>query len=437
MPVLTSNSGRRPKMAEVAVIGGGVAGIQAALDIANHGIRVHLIEREPSIGGHMAQLDKTFPTNDCSMCILSPKMVDVARNPNVVLHTLTEVKSITGEVGDFTITAIRHPRYVDENTCNGCGDCTEICPVEVYNEFDAGVGVRKAIYKPHPQVVPNITIRDATHCIDCGLCYDICGKDAIFHEEEEKEIELHVASVVIATGFRTFDAEKKTSFGYLRHPDVLTSLEFERLINASGPTGGKIKRLSNGKEPNHIIFIQCFGSRDIPEKRPYCSGVCCMYAIKNAILIKEKNPDTEVTICYMDIRAYGKGYEEYYVRAQELGIRFLRGRPGEIIRTKNGMLLPVENTETSELENLEPELVVLSVGLEPAEGAAELAEKFGIKQDENGFFEQEDMKCAPVKTVRPGIYIAGAAVAPKDIPDSVTQGEAAAMRAFLDAATSD
>ena len=215
MPVLTSNSGRRPTMAEVAVIGGGVAGIQAALDIANHGIRVHLIEREPSIGGHMAQLDKTFPTNDCSMCILSPKMVDVARNPNVVLHTLTEVKSITGEVGDFTITATRHPRYVNEITCNGCGDCTEICPVEVYNEFDAGVGVRKAIYRPQPQAVPNITIRDPVHCIDCGLCYDICGKDAIFHndEEDEQEVTLHVASVIIATGYRTFDAEKKTSFG--------------------------------------------------------------------------------------------------------------------------------------------------------------------------------------------------------------------------------
>ena len=439
MHVHTSISGRRPTMAEVAVIGGGVAGIQAALDVANHGIRVHLIEREPSIGGHMAQLDKTFPTNDCSMCILSPKMVDVARHPNVVVHTMTEVTTITGEVGDFTVTAVRHPRYVNEMTCNGCGDCTEICPVEVYNEFDAGIGVRKAIYKPHAQVVPNVTIRDATHCIDCGLCYDICGKDAIFRndEEEEQEITLNVASVIIATGYRTFDAEKKTAFGYLRHPDVITSLEFERLICASGPTGGKIKRLSNGKEPNHIVFIQCFGSRDIPENRPYCSGVCCMYAIKNALLIKEKNPDITVTICYMDIRAYGKGYEEYYVRAQELGVRFLRGRPGEIIRTRDGMVLPVEDTETAEFENLDAELVVLSVGLEPADGAAEIAERFGITLDDNGFFEQIDTKCAPVQTVRPGIYVAGAAVAPKDIPDSVTQGEAAAMRAFLDAAASD
>lgn len=420
-------------MAEVAVIGGGVTGIQAALDIANHGIRVHLIEREASIGGHMAQLDKTFPTNDCSMCILSPKMVDVARHPNVVIHTLTEVKSITGDVGRFTISAIRHPRYVDEDACNGCGDCIEVCPVEVYNIFDAGMGVRKAIYKPHAQIVPNITIRDAVHCIDCGLCFDICGKNAVLREEEEQEVILEVASVVIATGFRTFDAEKKKEFGYLHHPDVITSLEFERLINASGPTGGKIKRLSDGTTPDHIVFIQCFGSRDISLKRPYCSGVCCMYAIKNAILIKEKNRDTKVTICYMDIRAYGKGYEEYYIRAQELGIRFLRGRPGEIIRTADGMKIPVENTETSELEILEPGLVVLSVGLEPADGAEKIAEMFGIERDDYGFFEQEEVKCAPVKTIRPGVYIAGAAVSPKDIPDSVTQGEAAAMRAFLDA----
>jgi heterodisulfide reductase subunit A len=244
---------------------------------------------------------------------------------------------------------------------------------------------------------------------------------------------LEVASVVIATGFRTFDAEKKKEFGYLHHPDVITSLEFERLINASGPTGGKIKRLSDGTTPDHIVFIQCFGSRDISLKRPYCSGVCCMYAIKNAILIKEKNQDTKVTICYMDIRAYGKGYEEYYIRAQELGIRFLRGRPGEIIRTADGMKIPVENTETSELEILEPGLVVLSVGLEPADGAEKIAEMFGIERDDYGFFEQEEVKCAPVKTIRPGVYIAGAAVSPKDIPDSVTQGEAAAMRAFLDA----
>lgn len=422
-------------MAEVAVIGGGVAGIQAALDVANHGIRVHLIERQPTIGGHMAQLDKTFPTNDCSMCILSPKMVDVARNPNIILHTLSEVTAIEGEVGDFTITMLRHPRYVDENECNGCGDCVEVCPVEVYNEFDAGIGVRKAIYKPHPQIVPDVTVRDAVHCIDCGLCYDVCGKDAVLRDDEDGETEstLHVASIIIATGFTTFDPQIKSQFGYLRYPDVITSLEFERMINASGPTGGKLRKISDGTAPQSILFIQCVGSRDMTIKHGYCSGVCCMYAIKNAILIKEKNPSIEVTICYMDIRAYGKGYEEYYERAKGIGIRFLRGMPGEIVRTKTGMEVPVEDTETAEYEVLTPDIVVLSVGMEPATGAKEIAEKFGIPLDENDFFQPEDLKLAPVNTIKPGIYIAGAAVAPKDIPDSVTQGEAAAMQAFKDA----
>jgi len=420
-------------MAEVAVIGGGIAGIQAALDVANHGIRVHLIEREPTIGGHMAQLDKTFPTNDCSMCILSPKMVDVVRNPNIILHTLSEVTAIAGEVGDFTITVLRHPRYVDENECNGCGDCIEVCPIEVYNEFDAGIGVRKAIYKPHPQIVPDVTIRDAVHCIECGLCYDVCGKDAVLEEEEEQEFTLHVASIIIATGFKTFDPRIKGQLGYLRYPDVITSLEFERMINASGPTGGKLRKISDGTPPKSILFIQCVGSRDMSIRHGYCSGVCCMYAIKNAILIKEKNPAIEVTICYIDIRAYGKGYEEYYERAKQMGIRFLRGMPGEVIRTRTGMEIPVEDTETAEYKVLTPDIVVLSVGMEPARGAEEIAEKFGIPMDENGFFQPDDLKLGPVTTIKPGIYIAGTAVAPKDIPDSVTQGEAAAMRAFQDA----
>ncbi len=420
-------------MAEVAVIGGGVAGIQAALDVANHGIRVHLIERQPSIGGHMAQLDKTFPTNDCSMCILSPKMVDVARNPNIILHTLSEVTSIEGEVGDFTVTILRHPRYVDETECNGCGDCIEVCPVEVYNEFDAGIGVRKAIYKPHPQIVPDVVVRDAVHCIDCGLCYDVCGKDAVLRLEEEQESTLHVASIIIATGFRTFDPQIKGQFGYLRYPDVITSLEFERMINASGPTGGKLRKISDGTSPKSILFIQCVGSRDMTIRHGYCSGVCCMYAIKNAILIKEKNPSIEVTICYIDIRAYGKGYEEYYERAKGMGIRFLRGMPGEVIRTRTGMEVPVENTETAEYEVLTPDLVVLSVGMEPATGADEVAAMVGISVDDYGFYQPDDPKLGPVTTIKPGIYIAGTAVAPKDIPDSVTQGEAAAMRAFRDA----
>jgi heterodisulfide reductase subunit A len=421
-------------LSEVAVIGAGVAGIQAALDLANHGIRVHLIDREPTIGGHMAQLDKTFPTNDCSMCILSPKMVDAERHPLITLHTLTEVQGIDGEVGNFSVHLLRHPRYINEERCNGCGDCTDICPVEVYNRFDAGIGVRKAIYKPHQQVVPNLVVRDHEHCIDCGLCYEVCDRDAVLHDDEDgdDEFSISVASIVVTTGYDIFNACGKPQLSYLRIPDVITSLELERLINASGPTAGKIKRLSDGREPDSIVFIQCVGSRDQTIDRPYCSCVCCMYAIKNAMLIREKNPHIEVTICYMDIRAFGKGYEEYYNRAEELGVRFLRGMPGDVLDTGGGMEMQVEDSETGEVLKLHPELVVLSVGLESALGTSALAERLGLSVDENGFYAAADEKMAPVRTLIPGIYIAGAASSPKDIPDSVAQGQAAAMQAYND-----
>ncbi|KUL00388.1 MAG: 4Fe-4S ferredoxin, iron-sulfur binding domain protein, partial [Methanoculleus marisnigri] len=352
-------------MVDVAVIGAGVAGIQAALDLADHNIHVHLIEREPTIGGHMAQLDKTFPTNDCSMCILSPKMVEVARHKNVTIHTCSEVESVEGEVGRFLVRIRKHPRYIIEDECNGCGDCIQICPVEVYNRFDAGIGVRKAIYKPHAQAVPDIVVKDKEHCIECGLCYDVCGKEAILREEEERLIEIEAASIVVATGYKTFDARNKAQLRYLLIPDVITSLEFERMINASGPTGGKLKRLSNGKPPRSIAFVQCVGSRDLSVGRPYCSGVCCMYAMKNAMLIREKNPDIEVTVFYNDVRAYGKGYEEYYERARSLGVRFVRGFPGEVLEENDHLMMVAENTETREVETFHPDLVVLSVGLEP------------------------------------------------------------------------
>lgn len=420
-------------MADVVVIGAGVAGIQAALDLADHNIHVHLIEREPTIGGHMAQLDKTFPTNDCSMCILSPKMVEVARHPNVTIHTCSEVESVDGEVGNFRVRVRKHPRYIIEDECNGCGDCTRICPVEVYNQFDAGIGVRKAIYKPHAQAVPDIVIKDKEHCIECGLCYDVCGKEAILAEDEERVIDIEAASIIVATGYRTFDARNKAQLRYLTIPDVITSLEFERMINASGPTGGKLKRLSNGKPPRSIAFVQCVGSRDIAAGHPYCSGVCCMYAMKNAMLIREKNPEVEVVVFYNDIRAYGKGYEEYYERAKSLGVRFVRGFPGEVLKENDHLLMVAENTETREVERFHPDLVVLSIGLEPANGAEEIARMLGIPQDETGFFGVSDQKVGPVLTVKPGIYVAGTATAPKDIPDSVATGEAAAMRAYLDA----
>jgi len=420
-------------MGDVVVIGGGIAGIQTALDLANHGIVVHLIEREPSIGGHMAQLDKTFPTNDCSMCILSPKMVEIARHPNIRLYTLSEVESIEGEVGNFTVTIKKHPRYIDETLCNGCGDCIQICPVEVYNRFDAGVGVRKAIYKPQPQPVPDIVIKDPDHCIECKLCYDVCGPDAIREKQEETTIKISAASIVIATGYTIFDACRKVQFGHLTLPDVITSLELERMINASGPTGGKIRRLSNGEIPRSVVFIQCVGSRDMSIDRPYCSGVCCMQAIKNAMLIKEKYPDTDVTICYIDIRAYGKGYEEYWERAKELGVKFLRGLPSNVIADNSGMIIQVENTEKGEVHVLHPDLVVLSIGIGPAANTESIAARLGIPLEKSGFIQPLNDAVETVATIKPGIYVAGTATAPRDIPDSVSQGGSAAMRAFIDA----
>jgi heterodisulfide reductase subunit A len=422
-----------PAMGDVVVIGAGIAGIQAALDIADHSIHVHLIEREPSIGGHMAQLDKTFPTNDCSMCILSPKMVDVQRHPNISLYTCSEVEMIEGSVGNFSVTIKKYPRYVDESTCNGCGDCIQICPVEVYNRFDAGIGIRKAIYKPQPQSVPDIVIKDPEHCIECGLCYDACGPGSVLHEDAPKEIRIHAASIVISTGYAVFDAKNKPQFGHLLLPDVITSLELERMLNASGPTGGKIKHLSDGQAPQTIVFIQCVGSRDMTINRPYCSCVCCMQAIKNAILIKEKNPETDIIICYIDIRSYGKGYEEYYERAKALGVRFLRGLPSDVLADRNGMTLQVENSETSEVQVLHPDLVVLSVGIGPAEKTGQIAERFGIPLEDTGFIKPLHDAVDTVATLRPGIYVAGTATAPRDIPDSVASGGSAAMRAYMDA----
>jgi heterodisulfide reductase subunit A2 len=420
-------------MGDVVVIGAGIAGIQAALDIADHGIHVHLIEREPTIGGHMAQLDKTFPTNDCSMCILSPKMVEVERHPRITIYTCSEVVKIEGAVGHFLVTIKKSPRYIDETACTGCGDCVLICPVEVYNRFDAGVGVRKAIYKPHPQAVPDIVVKDPEHCIECGLCYDVCGPEAIKRSDEEQTLKISASSIVITTGYSIFNAQNKKQFRYLELPDVITSLELERMMNAGGPTGGKIRRLSDGRVPKSIIFIQCVGSRDITVNRPYCSCVCCMQAIKNAMLIKEKNPDIDVTVCYMDIRSYGKGYEEFFERAKNMGVRFLRGMPSDVLADNDGMSLQVEDSETSEVHVLHPDLVILSVGIGPAEKSEKTAEQFGIPLEDTGFIKPTHDAMDTIGTLCPGIYVAGTATAPRDIPDSVASGGSAAMRAYLDA----
>ena len=366
-------------MSSVVVIGGGVAGIQAALDIAGHGIHVHLVEREPTIGGHMAQLDKTFPTNDCSMCILSPKMVDVARHPNITIHTCTEVESIEGEVGKFPVTLKKSPRYIDEVACTGCGDCILVCPVEVYNRFDAGVGVRKAIYKPHAQVVPDIVIKDAEHCIECGLCYDICGPDAIRRKDEEKVFTIDAASILITTGYTVFDACNKSQFGHLNLPDVITSLELERMINASGPTGGKIRRLSNGEIPkSHRLHpVRGFPGHEYRTAVLLVLSAACRPS-RMPCSSRRRTPAWTSRSVTWTSGHIGKGYEEYLERAKALGIRFLRGMPSDVLADRNGMILQVENSETSEVQVIHPDLVVLSVGICPADKTAEMAEKFRI-----------------------------------------------------------
>ncbi len=415
------------------VVGGGVAGIQAALDLADMGFKVYLVEKEPTIGGVMARLDKTFPTMDCAACILTPKMVDVARHKNIELITYAEVKEVDGYIGNFRVKIEKKPRYVREDKCTGCGLCSEACPIEVPNEFDLGLGVRKAIYVPFPQAVPLVYTIDRDHCVGCGMCAAVCGPEAIDYDQEPEIIEIEVGTIIVATGFKIFDARKVEEYGYGRHANVINALEFERLINASGPTGGKLLRPSDGREPKRIAFIQCVGSRD--EKfNKYCSRVCCMYAIKNARLYKEKHPEAEVYIFYMDIRAFGKGYEEFYKRAQdEYGIKFIRGKPAEIKEdpeTKN-LIVRVENTFLGKTIELEFDLVVLSVGLEPSEDSDKIAKLFKLSRSADGFFLEAHPKLKPVDTHTEGVFLAGCCQGPKDIPDSVAQGSAAAARAAI------
>jgi heterodisulfide reductase subunit A len=416
------------------VIGGGIGGIQASLDLADQGFKVYLVEKTPSIGGVMAQLDKTFPTMDCSACILTPKMVDVSRHPNIELLTYAQVKEVDGFIGNFTVKVEKKPKFVDADACTGCGQCSDACPVEVPNEFDYGLGTRKAIYVPFPQAVPLIYTVDDENCVGCGMCDNVCDPDAIEFDQEAETVTLEVGTIILATGFKVFDAKRKEEYGYGEHENVLTAIEFERLINASGPTGGKLLRPSDGKEPKSIGFIQCVGSRDTTVGNPYCSRVCCMYAIKNARLYKEKHPGADIYIFYMDIRAFGKGYEEFYQAAQEdYGVKFLKGRPAKIEedpKTKN-LFLNVEDTMLGMNLDMEMDLVVLSVGMEPPEDADELQKILRLNRTADGFFMEAHPKLRPVDTLTGGMFLAGTVQGPKDIPDTVVQGSAAASRAAI------
>jgi heterodisulfide reductase subunit A len=418
------------------VIGAGIAGIQASLDIADAGFKVYLVEREPTIGGRMAQLDKTFPTLDCSSCILTPKMVDAGSHPNIELLTYSEVVDVQGQVGDFQVKVKKKPRYVHEELCTGCGLCVEACVwKKVPSEFDAGVAMRSAAYIPFPQAVPLKAVIDENTCLyltkgKCGRkCEKACERGAIDFEMKEELVDLHVGAIIVATGFDPFDPRLKPEFAYGVYDNVITGLEFERLSSASGPTQGEI--LINGQEPRDVVFIHCVGSRDKNLGNEYCSRVCCMYTAKQAHLVREKMPEASITVFYIDVRAFGKGFEEFYDRVRMEGARYRRGNPSEIYKKGDKLIVRAEDTLLSEPLEVEADLVVLAVGVTPRADAQQLADLLGISLSPDGFFQEAHPKLHPVETGVEGIYLAGCCQGPKDVPDAVAQGKAAASSAIV------
>lgn len=418
----------------VLVVGGGIGGIQTALDLVGSGFHVTLVEKNPTIGGTMAQLDKTFPTNDCSMCILSPKLVECGRELNIDIITGAEVTHISGRPGEFKADLKITPRYVDESLCTGCGTCVEYCPVVVDSKFNEGLMDRKAIYVDFPQAIPLVVKIDRDACIGCQMCENVCLAKAIKFSDEEAERTIDVGAVILCPGFEEFDATEKQEYGYGRYPNVMTSIQFERVLNASGPFGGHVLRPSDGMIPKRIAWIQCVGSRDPHIGKSYCSGVCCMYATKEAIMTQEHVEDVEETIFIMDMRAVGKGFEQYYNRAQdEWGIRYVRSRPGEVMedpKTKN-LLIRYEAEDGSE-KTEEFDMVILSVGLQTADSQKKLADDLGLTLTQDGFAQTEYTN--PLATSRDGIYVAGAFSGPKDIPETVAGAIGAAVKAGADCA---
>ncbi|MFQ6136221.1 MAG: NAD(P)-binding protein, partial [Candidatus Hydrothermarchaeales archaeon] len=417
------------KLGAVAVIGGGITGIQASLDLAESGFKVYLVERSPSIGGRMAQLDKTFPTGDCAMCTMAPKIVELVRHPNVDVLTYSEVRGISGEAGNFVVTVKKNPRYVLEDKCNGCGICADVCPIKVPNEFDKGLGARKAIYIPFSNAVPLVYTLDRQNCILCGKCKIACEIDAIDYDMTVEELEINVGAIIVATGYDLFDPSSLGEYGFGVYKDVVTNLQFERLLSPSGPTAGHVIRPSDGREPKRIAFIQCVGSRDI-RHYPYCSQICCMASTKEAIVAREHIPDLKSYILYMDLRAFGKGFQEYVNKAkEEYAVEYLRGRAAHVVEGSNGdLIVNYEDTESGRYRELKVDLVVLAPALKPALGAEELARSLNMEIDEYSFFKgiSEDR---PLETAKGGIYIAGACQGPRDIPDSVAQASGAASKA--------
>lgn len=419
------------------VVGGGIAGIQAALKIADAGYKVYLVEREPTIGGHMAQLDKTFPTLDCSSCILTPKMTLVGSHPNIELMAYSEVDEVSGYIGNFKIKIRKKAKYVDEERCNGCGICQQKCPSKTDSEFDAGIGKRKAIYTPFAQAVPNIPIIDREHCVyflkgKCRVCEKVCEVGAIDFEQEDRIVEVEAGTIILATGYGVFDPTPIHQYGYKRLDNVITSLEFERLVSSTGPTDGKIV-LKDGSAPRSIAIIHCVGSRD-KNYHQYCSNVCCMYSLKYSHLIKEKI-DAAVYQLYIDMRCFGKGYEEFYERLSEEGVFFVRGKAsevtGEAVNEDEGKLtVVVEDTLLGSIIKLPVDMVILSCALEPQPDAEAIGRLFNVSRSADGFFMEKHPKLDPVATAIDGIFLAGCCQGPKDIPHAVAQGLSAAAEAL-------
>ena len=423
------------KVGAVLVVGGGVAGIQASLDLADSGFKVYLLDESTSIGGTMAQLDKTFPTNDCSMCILAPKLVTAGRHPNIQLITHSELEKVKGKAGNFQITILKHPRLVNVEKCTGCGLCAQNCPTEVPNEFDQNMSMRKAIYVPFPQAVPLKYAIDVENCIKCRLCERICPAKAVDFDQQPETVKINVGSIILAPGFEEFDCHLKTEYGYGRFLNVVSSIEFERMMNASGPFGGKIVRPFDGKIPRKIAFIQCVGSRDAQLGNNYCSAACCMYAIKEAVIVKEHSSNPlDCTIFYMDMRCYGKEFDAYYERAQgEWGIEFVRSRVASVTEDPSTGNLFLHYVEIEEPKEEEFDMVVLSVGMQPPKNVEKLAENLGIKLNKYRFCQTDTF--SPLETSKPGIFVCGAFGGPKDIPESVAQASGAASKAMCIIAT--
>lgn len=417
----------------VLIIGGGIAGIQASLDLAGRGFQVYVLEETPTIGGRMAQLDKTFPTMDCSICILAPKMMECFRHPNIKLLTYSELKEVKGTVGNFQVKINKKPRYVEETKCTGCGVCAEHCPVEVPSEFDMNLGMRKAIYMPMPQAVPRAMTIDKENCMECKLCSKMCQAGAVNYEQKPQDVDLNVGAIIIATGFDQYNPSEIVEYGYGKQKNVLTALEFERWVCASGPVGGHLLRPGDGGIPKKIAFIQCVGSRGMKFGAQFCSSVCCMYATKEALIIREHAPDVNVYIFYNELRAFGKGFHEFINRARnEYGVNYIRSRPGEIREDTKTKSLSIwyDDTLTREIKALgDVDVVVLCPALLPRESNKKLADITGIELDNAGFFKVTHPLLAPVDSTVPGIYVCGYCQSPKDIPDSVAQASAAAARA--------